>query len=649
LLNQVDRVFEKETFNLADVCDLLSISSATAKNWVKLNKLTPTSYENGKPLFLKSDMLGLVEEIQSGVSKKLKSRRNKKHVTGSFFYKDYVSETSVNLKTVQSLLDYIVSNDISLSENEIKYVLADCAKKLFLSKNQNGDNFSCLIDDLATGENDLKNKHSEIFQLDYIYEECEDILGLLYLSLSTISSRKARGAYFTPTKIVKKVIENIDFKSDNSFDNKIVDPCCGSGNFLLQLPKTVKIEQIYGKDIDLTSIKLTRINMALKFNPENVNVLYENFSCGNFLFEKEQNKYRHIIGNPPWGYNFKQNELAKLKTLYSSADNKNVESYDVFIEKSLNCLSKTGELFFVVPEAILNVKTHKTIRKIISQSSKIVYLEYLGNMFDKVQCPSIIFKLQKSGKPMTCVGLRVKTRAREFVINSERDVSCGVFNFEMDDVEYKIYAKILSIPEKVYLKDNGIFALGIVTGDNAEYIKKEKTLDTEPILKGSNISKYKIQNVDNYIKFLPDKFQQVAPVEYYRAPEKLFYKFISDKLVFAYDNNKTLSLNSCNILIPTFKNLDIKYVMAILNSSVAQFIFQKQFNSIKVLRSHIESIPIPIASESLQKEIINIVNELLVCQNSLKFDDLYENLDNMISTLYDLSNEEYSVIKSVIV
>ena len=218
----------------------------------------------------------------------------------------------------------------------------------------------------------------------------------------------------------------------------------------------------------------------------------------------------------------------------------------------------------------------------------------------------------------------------------------------MSDEEYDLYKKIMDEENKVFLKNNGVFALGIVTGNNKDYISSTKTEKNEPILKGSDITKYKIKKVENYIDFEPDKFQQVAPVEFYRAKEKLFYKFISNKLIFAYDNNQKLSLNSCNILIPTFENLNIKYIMAVLNSSVAQFIFQKQFNSIKVLRSHIESIPIPVCENNLQQQIIEYVDKVCEIEDDKDYKKLCYQIDLFVAKLYNLSMDEYELVEKFI-
>lgn len=655
---------KEKLYSHRDICELFSISEATVKNWIKLRKLIPNILENNTPLFSQNYIESVMSELKSSSSSTLKSRRNKKFASGSFLYKDYVSKDSIKLSNIQELLDFVVENDISLSIENIRYILTDAAIQLYFSKNginspsenflfeyinSNIDlgQFGLLIEDLLCKDKkkalEFLNANPSFFKYKYIYEKNEDILGLLFLSLSNLSNRKARGAYFTPTKVVEKIISNLDLKNE-----KIIDPCCGSGNFLLQLPDVVTLDNIYGNDIDKTSIELTRINMYLKYEPKNLDVLYENFTTSDFLKNNTDIKYQYIIGNPPWGYEFSKEELADLKKIFVSADTKNVESYDVFVEKSLSCLEDDGRLFFVLPEAILNVKTHKTIRQIILDNTSIEYLEYLGNMFDKVQCPSVILKLQKSKKAFSSTGMRVKTKDSEFVINTHRKVSSETFNFNMSDEEYDLYKKIMDKENKVFLKNNGVFALGIVTGNNKDYISSIKTEKNEPILKGSDITKYKIKKVENYIDFEPDKFQQVAPVEFYRAKEKLFYKFISNKLIFAYDNNQKLSLNSCNILIPTFEKLNIKYIMAILNSSVAQFIFQKQFNSIKVLRSHIESIPIPVCENNLQQQIIEYVDKVCETEDDKDYKNLCHQIDLFVAKLYNLSMDDYRLITTVL-
>ncbi len=639
----------KNLLSVKMLSEKLSVSEATVKNWIKLNKIFPSKTEKSQAYFTQEYSDNLIKELNSKKSNLLKSRRNKKYISGSFFYKDYLSKNSKNLKIISDLSDYITKKNIKLTKTQIKLIVADCAIQLLLQNQKIKTNtknslkkylekefslgiYDELINDLIENPNTaLKfcDTHGEILK-NYIYEKNEDILGLLYISLSNLNRRKATGAYYTPTKIVKKIINEIDFK--NFADKTILDPCCGAGNFLLQLPAELNIEQIFGNDIDQTAIIITRLNMALKFKIKDTKILYKNFTNKNYLIDDFDKKFDLIIGNPPWGAEFEQVTTDKLQKKYICAKCKNIESYDVFIEKSLSCLNQDGDLFFVLPEAVLTVKNHENIRKIILKNNSVKYAEYLGNMFDKVQCPSIILGIKHTKTPFSCVGMKVKNKTQNFVIKKERKITPDAFNFSMDDEQYLTYKKIFS-GEKIYLKDKAVFALGIVTGNNKKYITDKKTDSNEVVIKGSDLTKFKIKPAKNYIEYKPNDFQQTAPTEIYRAKEKLFYKFISKKLVFAYDDKQRLSLNSCNILIPQIKGLNIKYIMAILNSKAAQFVFEKKYNSVKVLRSHIEEIPIPICDEKTQNEIVKIVDEILSGS-----DKNYGILEEKICKLYGLNN-----------
>ena len=126
----------------------------------------------------------------------------------------------------------------------------------------------------------------------------------------------------------------------------------------------------------------------------------------------------------------------------------------------------------------------------------------------------------------------------------------------------------------------------------------------------------------------------------------MLYRFICNQLVFAYDDHQTLSLNSCNLVIPHIKGLSIKYILAILNSRIAQFYFKKRFNSIKVLKSHIEQIPIPYIQKNQQEEILKYVEILLTDRDKDYIMKIYNELDQKIAAIFNLTQNEYSIILS---
>ncbi len=552
-----------------------------------------------------------------------------------------------------------------MSETEIQALLAECALQMiarrehlkasgrtnllmsYLNEEISFDGYEFLVDALLPDKGAAISyiaQNPELFVTEYVYAESEDVLGNLYLSCRNKSSRKATGSYYTPAAIAGKMVEHLSEKNDLE-GRTIFDPCCGTGTFLMQMPEEISIENIYGNDIDAIAVYIARINLALKYRTTDRELLCSHISCKDYLSFEKKEYYDFIIGNPPWGYHFSEEEKRALREKYRCARGSYVESYDVFTEQALSNLKCGGVLSFLLPEAILNVRSHRGIRELLMEENSFQYLEYMGEVFAYVQCPCIILQILHNHRQMDCMGMTVHDGARVFTICTERRLQSQYFSFTATDEEYWILMKIEHVKQKATLAGNAVFALGIVTGNNKKYITHEKTAENEVILKGLDIQKFRCSEGNNYIKYQPELFQQTAPTEYYRAEQKLLYRFICRRLVFAYDDRQTLSLNSCNILIPEIEGLDIKYILAVLNSSVAQFYFEKSFQSVKVLRSHIEQIPIPMVGKAVQEEIIRLADRMIKPCPEDDAEEIFGILDNRIAQIYGLSQEEYEVVK----
>ena len=647
----------QKALTVDDVCEALSISKATAKNWIRLGKIVP---DVGDQLFSPEYIEKFVAELKSDNNTKLKSRRNKKNATGKVLYKDYV-HTASNQKLVADLLELGIVED----ERDLLVVLANFAVQLyyqslktqyfdnnvllsFLSQEHTGE-FHILIKDLIgnhTIDSALINKLQPALTKEILFVKGEDSLGFVYISLQDIGQRKSSGAYYTPEKVVNELIDRLYENDANLKAKTICDPCCGTGNFLLSLGvKGIDYSNLYGQDIDPISVFLSRINIALMAPEMSALDIRSRIIVGNTYFETFTQKFDIIVGNPPWGSDFSEADALQCRRVFKTAIGKSIESYDLFVEKALSMLDHKGVLAFVLPEAILSVAAHDTVRRLIIDSCSFRFISYLGNVFSGVQCPSIILGITPDDKK-TVVGCKVSTRNDTFVISKPRAFSDGTLSLNVSDEENQCLDAISNIKNATYLKGKAKFALGIVTGNNKEYISTEKSDDNEIILKGSDIQRYGMTPSGNYIRFVPESFQQVAPVEMYRAKEKLLYRFISEVPVFTYDDRQTLYLNSCNIVIPDIDGLEMKYILAILNSSVAAYFISKKFNSVKLLRSHIEQMPIPVVPMDVQVSIIKKVDRIM--NSSENISGLYEDLDSDIMELYGLPTKHSDVIKNAL-
>lgn len=565
--------------------------------------------------------------------------------------------------------------------NMMHSILAGAAERLLEQRfgTEDADRWKWLVNDIQKCTQETaelcENTAESLDAVRFTCEKNEDLLGRLYLSLRKHKERKQSGSYYTPEKIAKRLTDMLFPTGTCTEPLTILDPACGTGSILLSLPEGCELEQVYGYDIDPMAIAIVRVNMALRYGICDKGILTGHFMVRDFLKEGCSEEADLIIGNPPWGSEFLPEEEAEYRKKFLTAAQKQIESGNLFVEQSLLQLKDGGRLCFVLPEALLHVKTHRAVRSLILERSLVKQAVYLGEVFEKVQCPSVILLLEKqesaaqkntdnTGNRGTEVrtgniGITDNAENTDNIGNTENKEKTGLvrlsperFLLDVSDEEFELLQKLDAADNLVRLRGQAAFALGIVTGNNEKYLYKTKKAGSEPILKGKDIERFFVKDASAYIAFAPENYQQVAPVELYRAPEKLLYRFVGARPVFAYDDQQTLTLNSCNIVIPAIEGLDMRYIMAVFNSSVIEFWHKRVNHSMKLLRAHIEEFPIPVADAEGKQGIIRMAEELR--QNEKKIqrfrgqqDEGYRRLDRMVAELFGLTEAEYEIVLAV--
>ena len=652
---------KKDMISIDETAEILGISSATVKNWIKLQKLSATKASKTY-LLNKETVLNLKENLAD--SDLLKRRRNKSTANGRFIPKSYISKASINYDTICSVIKAL-GEDNALTEDEFLSILAYYGRSFLDTLSLDNSGKKRLISPLHNETGDSFSRLTSILkEYPLTYTEGEDTLGMLYISLRSLKTKKASGAYYTPFFVVDKCIENLHAGKAET----ICDPSCGTGNFLLRLPKDIPLSNIYGYDIDGTAAAIARINLAVKYGIKDngdLDILFNNIKADDFLMPSEKGastqEFDHIIGNPPWGYSYTKDEIHNLGEVYKCARvTGNPESFSIFTERALSLLSDGGTMSFVLPETLLGAGAHENIRSIIAKNAHISSLYYMGEIFDKVQCPCILLTLRTpAGKSHTTkVAFYKKSLSSKNTFDPARNLfperlilvrsfetvceSLDTSSFHMlsDDAEKKILDKI-DKSDHFTLRGNSEFALGIVTGANKALLSPVKKAGFEEIIKGSDIDKYAIKKITNFIKYEPAKFQQIAPENMYRAKEKLLYKFISNTPVFAYDDGQRLSLNSANILIPKVEGYSTLFILAVLNSPVISFYYSHTCKNMKVLRSEIERLPIAKCNPSEEREISLLAKKIIDSDDPSRY---MAEINARIAALYNLTIDELDII-----
>ena len=420
----------------------------------------------------------------------------------------------------------------------------------------------------------------------YLLSEASEKIGIEYETTLSDSYRNKEGVYYTPSEIVRDLFTVSDSVKDNSF----CDPCCGSGNFIIRaLELGFKPEHIYGFDVDPVAVEITkaRIYKATGYKSSNIKV-------ANFLdiaSEREAIKYDYIYTNPPWGKKIAKDTRVKIGSILGAGSS--IDTCSLFLFACIKCLNKDGKLGLLLPESFFNIAVFEDARKKTLQLSIERLIDY-GKVFRGLvtKAQAIVLRnnvIEDSSQEILCEtkGSSYKRKVNSFRFNPKSILNLYCNNEDAETLQY-----IMSVPH-ISLKNKASWGLGIVTGNNKRFIKSSPGSGYIPVYKGSDIQPEGLKEPSNFIPSDMSLYQQVAPLFLYKAKKKLIYKFISSKLCFFYDDKQRFILNSANMLIPDEDfPVSTKVLAELLSSNYMNWVFSRIFNTHKILRSDLESLPI---------------------------------------------------------
>ena len=183
-----------------------------------------------------------------------------------------------------------------------------------------------------------------------------------YLNNADLKKRKNLGQYFTPKSIREILLSKLP-KKDNAY---ILDPACGSGEFLLSCEKYFKNPNLNGFEIDKKLVSIAS-KLVKNSNIKNIDTL-------NIDANDSKNKYDYVIGNPPY-FEIRLNE--KLKSKHSEIIKGRINIFSLFIKIGLEALKDGGYLAYVVPPSMNNGAYFSKLREYIIKNASLEYLHII--------------------------------------------------------------------------------------------------------------------------------------------------------------------------------------------------------------------------------------------------------------------------------
>ena len=400
------------------------------------------------------------------------------------------------------------------------------------------------------------------------------------------------------------------------------------------------LKENYEVYMDKSDILFYFIEKAIKMTKKHVEFIISNA----FLFaDKGVNLRNFIIDNAPISkiINFENYKVFKAgisTAIVQFEKNKNNNTADVLIfpdkDYEENFLSKEFknqrnyfEVSFEKDENFALIKDdRKKINKKLDKDS-----EELGDLF--------------------LVGKGMETAADKIFSFKEKPIQ-----FPLENIKIRVSGTNLI---KYHIKDNGKFILYF------EDIKKFKDLP---------------ESIKNYLKENRSLLKNRATVknegriwwrysrpmhkEYYDLP-KIFCSRRAKDNIFAYDDSfKFLPFSNMTVIFETNKNIDLKYVLCLLNSNVLTYRYQSigkmtGGGSYEYFPNGVSKLPIKVIDKDSQQPFIELVDELeklnseldsakspkekKLLKQEIKF---YEDkINQLVYELYGLNDEEIKIIE----
>ncbi len=308
----------------------------------------------------------------------------------------------------------------------------------------------------------------------------EYIFDVIVQKLLSSYIRHKSGEFYTPPFIVKRMVEEA-----YSFGEKVLDPCCGSGNFLIEIIKTIlsssktgkdkikALKKVYGCDINPVSVYLTKINLLYLLKEDFFNI-NQNFNVTDFLFQDEDyNKedFDLIIGNPPWftlrdidslDYQEKIKKLSELLEIKPLPKNVlNIEIASLFFYKAnTSHMKANGKIFFVITQGVIN-GSHAARFRNFKGFHNIKLWRFTRKITDMFNIDFICIFAQKSTNKVQNINLEVPLYLFSIKENGKKLNYFDPVNFILEKTE-------TMVPYGVETKANKTYTNKLITKDEYE-------------------------------------------------------------------------------------------------------------------------------------------------------------------------------------
>lgn len=393
---------------------------------------------------------------------------------------------------------------------------------------------------------------------------------------------------------------------------------------------------------------------------------------------KEKGGFDVVIGNPPYvdSENMVKNmpEFRELCTKKYVSAKGNWDLFVLFVELGYINANSKGNVSFIIPNKIIAADYAKSVRTIMANNSISEIRDYSNvNVFKEAAVYPITFISNK---------LKTNTFVKMVVMNEiegvawKNDVAIDIFSkqdkwdsfFAENNKVTEIIDKMLTFPLLGDLSD----VRGAATVSEAYEIKEMLTDNIEhsneyfKFINTGTIDRYKSLWFNNKTQYIKQGYHRpvINKLQLKGKYPKRHFDSENNKIIIGgmtkilecfFDSGEYLAGKSTIIVLK--KDIELKYLIGLLNSILLSKFYKVYFNSLslaggffRIGAPQIKQLPIPIPTEQQEKKISGLVNQIISAKQSAQGTDtsvIETEIDKIVYMLYGLTDDEIKIIEDV--
>lgn len=422
--------------------------------------------------------------------------------------------------------------------------------------------------------------------------------------------KKENGIFYTDVKLAQKIIQFLNIPKDAT----IMDPCCGTGAFLISANQ-LGYNTVFGADIDKNAIAVAK----MEYGANNVKVINTLASNGQEVLKqfKMRAPADFVIGNPPYApmsndIIIDTSDYLFLRSVKDSGSNLFIAA----LYRAFELAKPNGTISYIIPKNFLHVASYAMLRKMILNEKSISSIIDIGAYFKNVRGEQIVLTLENRFMKNNSISI-YKYQNDEFI--KKLEIPQGFYKDEIllfdSEEDFTIYKTL----ENTYKKFSDI-----CTG----YVGRGKSKSSSAIT-GKDIRKFSFKN-----ESVPKKGNKVFIQNIYSAEAGIIASFAGD-----LEAAETVTV---------FTDGDEKmcrYILGFLHSRLCNYYLLKFcFNNSRLTMhtdaKYLKKLPL-IIDDTTFIQVISIVKSLESIEYmSDTWFEMVESLNSLIYQTYGIGEKE---------